>query len=89
MLNICACCTAPIQLASYGLFPCSPMNPQLAVSFDMLELVSELFMNMAPNERGQATTITKYLEVQGFTFRKGVCGPASKSDASATKLTKV
>jgi len=41
------------------------------------------------NERGWATTITKYLEVQGFTFRKGVCGPASKSDASATKLTKV
>jgi hypothetical protein len=63
VLNICECHTAPILLASYGLFPCSPMNPQLVVSFDMLELVSELFVSMAPNERGWATAITKYLEV--------------------------
>jgi hypothetical protein len=27
---------------------------------------------MAPNERGWATAITKFLEVWGFTFRKGV-----------------
>jgi hypothetical protein len=39
MLDNCECRTAPVQLAAYGLFPCSPVNPQLAVSF---ELVSEL-----------------------------------------------
>ena len=49
-LVVCSRRTAGIQLVHQGLFPCSPLAPTLAVSMDMLEFVSDLFVNMAPNE---------------------------------------
>ena len=51
-----------------GYFPCSPVFLTLAVSLDMLELVSILFVHAAPNERAWATTITKYLKNCGHEF---------------------
>ncbi|KAF9510568.1 hypothetical protein BS47DRAFT_1269058, partial [Hydnum rufescens UP504] len=54
-------CSAPEQLMEIGYFPCTPVYPMLAVSLDMLELVSILFVHSAPNERAWAATITKYL----------------------------
>ncbi|KAF9502905.1 hypothetical protein BS47DRAFT_1310521 [Hydnum rufescens UP504] len=50
-LVVCSCHPAAIQLVSQGLFPCSPLALTLAVSMDMLEFVSDLFVNMAPNEQ--------------------------------------
>ncbi|KAF9518612.1 hypothetical protein BS47DRAFT_1289261 [Hydnum rufescens UP504] len=49
-LVICSCHPAGIQLVHQGFFPCSLLAPTLAVSLDMLEFVSDLFVNMAPNE---------------------------------------
>ncbi|KAF9507226.1 hypothetical protein BS47DRAFT_1271201, partial [Hydnum rufescens UP504] len=70
-LVVCSCHPAAIQLVSQGLFPCSPLAPTLAVSMDMLEFVSDLFVNMAPNERAWAATLMKYLKAHGHEFATG------------------
>jgi len=70
-LVICSHNTAARQLVRRGLFPCSPLAPTLAVSMDMLEFVSELFVNMAPNERAWAASLTKYLKARGHEFATG------------------
>jgi CxC1 like cysteine cluster associated with KDZ transposases len=70
-LVVCSHCPAAIQLVGWGLFPCSPLAPTLAVSMDMLEFVSDLFVNMAPNEQAWATTLTKYLKAHGHEFATG------------------
>ncbi|KAF9509302.1 hypothetical protein BS47DRAFT_1252443, partial [Hydnum rufescens UP504] len=59
------------QLMEIGYFPCAPVYPTLAVSLDMLELVSILFVHSAPNERAWAATITKYLKNRGHEFSTG------------------
>ncbi|KAF9512993.1 hypothetical protein BS47DRAFT_1273608, partial [Hydnum rufescens UP504] len=63
--------SAPEQLMEIGYFPCAPVYPTLAVSLDMLELVSILFVHSAPNERAWAATITKYLKNHGHEFSTG------------------
>ncbi|KAF9511131.1 hypothetical protein BS47DRAFT_1299379 [Hydnum rufescens UP504] len=60
-----------IQLVCQGFFPCSPLAPTLAVSLDMLEFVSDLFVNMAPNERAWAAALTKYLKACRHEFSTG------------------
>ena len=72
-IELVTCChnTAAKQLVRRGLFPCSPLAPTLAVSVDMLEFVSELFVNMAPNERAWAATLEKYLKAHGHEFATG------------------
>ncbi|KAF9508417.1 hypothetical protein BS47DRAFT_1416606 [Hydnum rufescens UP504] len=70
-ITVCTCRPAPQQLVKMGYFPCSPVYPMLAVSLDMLELVSTLFVLAAPNERAWATTITKYLKNHGHEFATG------------------
>ncbi|KAF9520240.1 hypothetical protein BS47DRAFT_1452019 [Hydnum rufescens UP504] len=70
-IAVCTCCPAPQQLVQMGYFPCSPVYPMLAVSLDMLELVSTLFILAAPNERAWATTIMKYLKNHGHEFATG------------------
>ena len=71
MLDICECRPAPLQLVQHGFFPCSPVCPTLAVSLDMLEFVAELFLYIAPNERGWAATVVKYLKAHGYCFATG------------------
>jgi hypothetical protein len=70
-LLVCTSHPAPQQLVDLGYFPCSPVYPTLAVSLDMLELVSILFVHAAPNERAWAATITKYLKNRGHEFATG------------------
>ncbi|KAF9505389.1 hypothetical protein BS47DRAFT_1306700 [Hydnum rufescens UP504] len=62
---------AAIQLVGQGLFPCSPLALTLAVSMDMLEFVSDLFVNVAPNEQAWAATLMKYLKACGHEFATG------------------
>src|SRR5258707_5136804 len=71
----CSCLPAHVQLVSLGLFPCSPMYPRMVISIDMLEFVSELFVNMAPNERAWATMLTQYLAAHGHTLQTEVSRP--------------
>ncbi|KAF9505373.1 hypothetical protein BS47DRAFT_1368124 [Hydnum rufescens UP504] len=68
-LHICPCAPAPVQLVKWGLFPCSPVYPALAVSLDMLEFVSTLFVHLAPNETAWADALTSFLARQGHVFK--------------------
>jgi hypothetical protein len=70
-LDVCECRPAPLQLVQLGFFPCSPVRPTLAVSLDMLEFVAELFLYVAPNERGWAATVVTYLKARGYRFATG------------------
>lgn len=72
VLQVCACRAAPIQLIERGLFPCAPVLPTLAVCLNMLEFVSELFVNLAPNERAWVATLEAYLRARGFLFKTEV-----------------
>ncbi|KAF9513349.1 hypothetical protein BS47DRAFT_1296391, partial [Hydnum rufescens UP504] len=67
-LDICKCRPAPVQLVQCGFFPCSPVRPTLAVSLNMLEFIAELFLHIAPNERGWAAMLVKYLKARGYCF---------------------
>ena len=71
MLDICECRPVPLQLVQCGFFPCSPVHPTLAVSLDMLEFVAKLFLYIAPNERGWAAMVVKYLKACGYCFATG------------------
>src|SRR5258708_14816694 len=68
----CSCLPAHVQLVSLGLFPCFPMYPQMAISIDMLKFISELFVNMVPNERVWAMMLTQYLAAHGHTLQTEV-----------------
>ncbi|KAF9507986.1 hypothetical protein BS47DRAFT_1272122, partial [Hydnum rufescens UP504] len=67
-LQICPCAPAPLQLVQRGLFPCSPVYPALAVSLEMLEFVSTLFLHLAPNETAWSDALTTFLARQGHVF---------------------
>jgi hypothetical protein len=51
-----------------GLFPCSPVHPALAVSVEMLEFVSTLFLHLAPNETAWTDTLVTFLARRGHVF---------------------
>jgi hypothetical protein len=67
-LRICSCSPAPVQLVKRGLFPCSPVYPALAVSIEMLEFVSMLFVHLAPNETAWAEALVMFLARRGHVF---------------------
>ena len=50
-MDIITCRRRPAadQLVARGLFPCAPYQPSLAVSLEMLEFASQLFVRMALN----------------------------------------
>lgn len=57
------------QLVARGLFPCAPYRPSLAVSLEMLEFASQLFVCMALNNRAFAAATKVVLAANGFSFR--------------------
>src|SRR5260370_13817065 len=59
-----------IQLLKLGLFPCTPVQPGLAVSLVMLEWACMLFLHMALNVQAWADTVEIMLKHQGYSFRK-------------------
>ncbi|KAF9503747.1 hypothetical protein BS47DRAFT_1277188, partial [Hydnum rufescens UP504] len=67
-LQICPCAPAPLQLVQQGLFPCSPVYPALAVSLEMLEFVSMLFLHLAPNKTAWSDALTTFLARRGHVF---------------------
>jgi CxC1 like cysteine cluster associated with KDZ transposases len=91
VLDVCECRSTPVQLVQHGFFPCTPVWPTLAVSLNMLEFVSELFCHIAPNERGWAATLTKYLKACGYYFAMGdsFCCHFANSLAHYQQLVKV
>lgn len=65
-ISICRCLPAARQLVSCGLFPCAPQVPSLAVDIRVLEFVSRLFLNIAPNTTAWCKTVEGFLESQGY-----------------------
>jgi hypothetical protein len=64
----CKCVPVAVRLVNQGLFPCAPLWPSLAVSIDMLEFVSILFVHQAPNERAWCSALELYLNARGYHF---------------------
>ncbi|KAF9513282.1 hypothetical protein BS47DRAFT_1296487 [Hydnum rufescens UP504] len=48
LISLSAPAASPTTAGADGYFPCSPVYPTHAVSLDMLELVSTLFVLAAP-----------------------------------------
>ncbi|KAG6913524.1 hypothetical protein DXG01_006197, partial [Tephrocybe rancida] len=49
-----------------GCFASAPLEPTLAVNFKVLEFVSTLFLNVAPNNTGWTDTVETFLTKQGY-----------------------
>lgn len=64
----CKCLPIAVRLVNQGLFPCAPLWPSLAVSIEMLEFVSILFVHQAPNERAWCAALEQYLDGCGHHF---------------------
>src|SRR5258708_33119414 len=58
-----------VQLLELGLFPCTPVQPGLAVSPVMLERACTLFLHMVSNMQAWADTVEIMLKCQGYSFR--------------------
>ncbi|KAG6823424.1 hypothetical protein H0H92_010270 [Tricholoma furcatifolium] len=66
-LTICACVpTAPLQLLERGFFACAPLFPSLAIELKVLDFVSELFVNIAPNCTAWCNTVEKFLARRAY-----------------------
>ncbi|KAG6807595.1 hypothetical protein H0H92_006971 [Tricholoma furcatifolium] len=68
-LDICVCASsqsAPQQLLLQGYFPCAPLFPSLAVSLKVLDFVSELFLNIPPNNTAWCKAHERFLDRLGF-----------------------
>ncbi|KAI6040545.1 hypothetical protein EDC04DRAFT_2867542 [Pisolithus marmoratus] len=65
-ITFCSCAPAPVQLISYGLFPCSPVYPSLAVDLHVLELVRNLFAHMTPNTAAWCEALESFLDGCGY-----------------------
>ncbi|KAJ8502688.1 hypothetical protein ONZ45_g11521 [Pleurotus djamor] len=63
---LCTCTTLAEKLVSVGLFPCAPFRPTLAVDIGLLQLVSELFVNLAPNTTAWCRALEDFLRRRGY-----------------------
>ncbi|EIN12222.1 hypothetical protein PUNSTDRAFT_60270, partial [Punctularia strigosozonata HHB-11173 SS5] len=68
-LSLCDCTPVAQHLLLRGLFPCAPHMPSLAFDLNMLELVSTLFLNIAPNVTAWASTLESFLGVREYKLR--------------------
>ncbi|KZV91461.1 hypothetical protein EXIGLDRAFT_570594, partial [Exidia glandulosa HHB12029] len=56
----CDCTGATLQLLSMGYFPCAPLSPSMAFSFDLLQLISIHSLNVAPNASAWSNTLEAF-----------------------------
>lgn len=63
---MCQCTPAPLALLRQGLFGCAPVHPSIAIDIKMLELVTNLFHNMAPNTTAWCESLDAFLRDLGF-----------------------
>ena len=55
-----------MQLLQYGLFPCAPVRPSLAVTLDELDYVAKWFCIGAPNVTTWTQVLTGILAERGY-----------------------
>ncbi|KAG6847152.1 hypothetical protein H0H93_009823, partial [Arthromyces matolae] len=65
-ITICKCAPAALQLLDMGSFPSAPVEPELAVDLKVLEFVSTLFLNIAPNSTAWSKTVESFLSSRGY-----------------------
>ncbi|RDB25584.1 hypothetical protein Hypma_006945 [Hypsizygus marmoreus] len=65
-ISICACKPAAQQLLRLGCFPSAPLAPTLAVDLKVLDFVTSLFVNVAPNNTAWCKTVETFLSKQGY-----------------------
>lgn len=73
----CPCRPAPVALMRLGLFGCAPMRPSIALDINMLEFVSTMFLNLAPNVTGWCESLEIHLRRRGYKLKQ----PVSRSCA--------
>jgi hypothetical protein len=71
-LTVCQCRPAPDQLLLQGLFPCSPIQPSLAVDMKLLELISASSTHLALNMTGWASLLEQFWDSNGFSLKSKV-----------------
>ncbi|KAG6823512.1 hypothetical protein H0H92_009970 [Tricholoma furcatifolium] len=68
-LALCSCTPAPIQLLQRGCFASAPLEPTLAVDLKVLDFVTQLFLNIAPNHTAWAKSVKEFLGQQGYKLK--------------------
>ncbi|KAG6825584.1 hypothetical protein H0H92_003193, partial [Tricholoma furcatifolium] len=68
-LVLCSCTPAPIQLLQRGCFASAPLEPTLAVDLKVLDFVTQLFLNIAPNHTAWAKSVEEFLGQQGYKLK--------------------
>ena len=62
----CKCFPVALSLMSWGLFPCTPTAPTLAVDLSVLDFVRELFLRVAPNTSAWCETLECFLATRRY-----------------------
>ncbi|RDB16024.1 hypothetical protein Hypma_003465 [Hypsizygus marmoreus] len=65
-ITMCVCAPAALQLLRRGTFPSAPLAPTLAVDLKVLDFVTSLFVNVAPNNTAWCKTVETFLSKQGY-----------------------
>ncbi|EIN09234.1 hypothetical protein PUNSTDRAFT_67722, partial [Punctularia strigosozonata HHB-11173 SS5] len=68
-VHACSCTSAACYLVSRGFFPCAPVAPSVAFDMNMMELVSTLFLRVAPSITAWASTLETFLGARHFKLR--------------------
>lgn len=55
-----------LQLLQWGLFPCAPVAPSLAVDMKLLEFSQSFFLRVSPNMTAMSTTLEDCLGTLGY-----------------------
>ncbi|KAJ8463417.1 hypothetical protein ONZ45_g17584 [Pleurotus djamor] len=66
VISSCLCTPLAQKLVSIGLFPCAPFRPTLAVDISLLQFVSELFVNLAPNTTAWCRALESFLQKRDY-----------------------
>jgi hypothetical protein len=68
-LIVCLCRPATDQLIRRGLFPCSPLQPSLAVDLSLLEIITSSFYHLTLNTTGWAILLEQHWRWNGYALQ--------------------
>jgi hypothetical protein len=72
-LIVCLCRPAADQLIRRGLFPCSPLQPSLAIDLSLLEIITSSFYHLTLNTTGWAVLLEQHWKWNGYALYFEVC----------------
>lgn len=65
-VDFCTCRPLPVVLIRSGLFPTAPVDPQMAVSVDLLDFYAALFQRSGDAITAVAGSLSAFYEQRGF-----------------------